>query len=270
MLRQQLPGAGLVIVGSGSLQSELQNRISSSHERDHVLLCGDVPHPLTVRLIAASDLFLRTTLYDGDSVSVREALQLGVPVVATDNGMRPAGVHLIPRSDPEALRHAITTVISVRSARVSPPPRADDGVESVFELYAALLRNQVLPFAEQPRSEDATKSGAAGGACRDVMVARRFRNGLHIDQGPPPALDVADQLARALRGTRHQTDARRVFATGCSKVSGQGHPRVSAGLSTKSLEAEPRRSEVQPRYRSATRRAAPATRSFGFHTSCHS
>lgn len=142
-LRQQLPAAGLVIVGSGSLQSELQNRISSSHERDHVLLCGDVPHPLTVRLIAASDLFLRTTLYDGDSISVREALQLGVPVVATDNGMRPAGVHLIPRSDPDALRHAITTVLSVRSARVSPPPRADDGVESVFELYAALLRNQV-------------------------------------------------------------------------------------------------------------------------------
>jgi glycosyltransferase involved in cell wall biosynthesis len=143
VLRQQLPGAGLVIVGSGSLQSELQNRISSSHERDHVLLCGDVPHPLTVRLIAASDLFLRTTLYDGDSISVREALQLGVPVIATDNGMRPAGIHLIPRSDPEALRHAITTVLSVRSARVSPPPRADDGVECVFELYAALLRNQV-------------------------------------------------------------------------------------------------------------------------------
>jgi glycosyltransferase involved in cell wall biosynthesis len=111
-----------------------------------VLLCGDVPHPLTVRLIAASDVFLRTTLYDGDSVSVREALQLGVPVVATDNGMRPAGVHLIPRSDPEALRRAITTVFSDRSARVSPPPRGDDSVGRVFELYAALLGNQVPAF----------------------------------------------------------------------------------------------------------------------------
>ncbi len=108
-----------------------------------MLLCGDVPHPLTVRLIAASDVFLRTTLYDGDSISVREALQLGVPVVATDNGMRPAGVHLIPRSDPEALRQAITTVLAERSVRVSPPPAADDSVERVFQLYAALLQNQV-------------------------------------------------------------------------------------------------------------------------------
>jgi glycogen synthase len=143
VLRQQLPGAGLVIVGSGSLESQLRHQISSSPARDHVLLCGDVPHPLTVRLIAASDVFLRTTLYDGDSISVREALQLGVPVVATDNGMRPAGVHLIPRSDPEALRQAITTVLAERSVRVSPAPAADDSVERVFQLYAALLQNQV-------------------------------------------------------------------------------------------------------------------------------
>jgi glycosyltransferase involved in cell wall biosynthesis len=146
VLRQQLPGAGLVVVGSGSLESELRHHISSSPERDHVLLCGDVPHPLTVRLIAASDVFLRTTLYDGDSVSVREALQLGVPVIATDNGMRPVGVHLIPRSDPEALRQAITTALSERSARVTPSPRGDDGVERVFELYAALLGNRVRAF----------------------------------------------------------------------------------------------------------------------------
>ena len=144
VLRQQLPGAGLVIVGSGSLESELRHQIISSPERDHVLLCGDVPHPLTVRIIAASDVCLRTTLYDGDSVSVREALQLGVPVVATDNGMRPAGVHLIPRSDPEALRQAITMVLSEqRSDRLSTPPRGDDSVERVFELYAALLGDHV-------------------------------------------------------------------------------------------------------------------------------
>ena len=143
VLRQQLPAAGLLIVGSGSLQSDLLHQIRSSPAGDHVLLCGDVPHALTVRLIAASDVFLRTTLYDGDSISVREALQLGVPVVATDNGMRPAGVHLIPRSDPQALPQVIRAACCERSARVSPPPPADDSVERVFELYAALLRNQV-------------------------------------------------------------------------------------------------------------------------------
>jgi glycogen synthase len=144
VLRQQLPGVGLVIVGSGSLESELRRQINSSPEREHVMLCGDVPHPVTVRLVAASDVFLRTTLYDGDSVSVREALQLGVPVVATDNGMRPAGVHLIPRCDPEALTQAITTVLSAeRCEGVSPPPDGEDSVQRVFELYAALLGDHV-------------------------------------------------------------------------------------------------------------------------------
>ena len=84
-----------------------------------MLLCGDVPHALTLRLIAESDLFLRTTLYDGDSVAIREALQLGTPVIASDNGMRPAGVHLIPCRSSEALRDRASTV----SSAVSTPAR---------------------------------------------------------------------------------------------------------------------------------------------------
>ncbi len=39
------------------------------------------------------DLFIRPTLTDGDSISVREALYFKVPVVATDASVRPAGVH---------------------------------------------------------------------------------------------------------------------------------------------------------------------------------
>src|SRR5438105_8526009 len=39
----------------------------------------------SLRAIADADVLLRTTLYDGDAISVREALYLGTPVVATDN-----------------------------------------------------------------------------------------------------------------------------------------------------------------------------------------
>jgi glycosyltransferase involved in cell wall biosynthesis len=96
-IRRTNPAAGLVIIGSGSMESELRRLIASQPAGEHVLLCGDVPHALTLRVLSRSDLFLRTTHYDGDSVSVREALQLGIPVLATDNGMRPRGVHLIIR-----------------------------------------------------------------------------------------------------------------------------------------------------------------------------
>lgn len=115
-IRRRFPRAGLVIVGSGSLESDLRAHIGSSPEREHILLSGDVRHQDAMRLLSESDLFLRTTLYDGDSVSVREALQLGVPVVATDNGMRPARVHLIPRGNAGALVDAACAVLTQPAA----------------------------------------------------------------------------------------------------------------------------------------------------------
>jgi glycosyltransferase involved in cell wall biosynthesis len=106
-VRKRFANAGLVIIGSGSLEQDLRNQIDSKPYRDHILMCGDVPHAVTLRAIAESDLFLRTTLYDGDSVSVREALYMRIPVIATDNSMRPGGVRLIPVSDVESLSEAI-------------------------------------------------------------------------------------------------------------------------------------------------------------------
>src|SRR5262249_42539427 len=102
-IRERFPRAGLIIVGSGSLEAELRTQIQASPHGSHVLLCGDVPHASTLQAIARSAALLRTTLYDGDSVAVREALHLATPVIATDNGMRPEGVRLIPIHNADAL-----------------------------------------------------------------------------------------------------------------------------------------------------------------------
>ncbi len=85
---ERYPNAGLAIVGSGSLEAVLRERIAAEPYGDRILLCGDVAHQATLRAIAQSHAVLRTTLYDGDSVSVRGAA-FGTPVIATDNGMRP-------------------------------------------------------------------------------------------------------------------------------------------------------------------------------------
>ena len=63
------------------------------------MLCGDVPHELTLHAITRAAALLRTTRYDGDSIAVREAIAAGTPVVATDNGMRPAGTELFRIGD---------------------------------------------------------------------------------------------------------------------------------------------------------------------------
>lgn len=138
-VRQKFPGAGLLLIGSGNLEPELRKRISECPYSEDILLCGDVPHGITVQAIARADLMLRTTLYDGDAVSVREALHVGTPVIASDNGMRPAGVHLIPRANPKALFEAIAAELTqpVRSKR---PYVADDcNVRSVLHFYRELL-----------------------------------------------------------------------------------------------------------------------------------
>lgn len=140
-VREVFPDAGLVVVGSGSLEPELRRLIAELPYADHILLCGDLPHAVTVRVISESHGFLRTTHYDGDSVSVREALQLGVPVIATDNGMRPAGVYLIPVSNASALREAIAFVLAQPACQASTrsaggPP---DALDELIGVYRAAL-----------------------------------------------------------------------------------------------------------------------------------
>jgi glycosyltransferase involved in cell wall biosynthesis len=139
-VREIWPQAGLLIVGSGSLHQNLRDEIDKRDYASHVLLYGDLAHRATLRAIARSDLMLRTTWYDGDALSVREALHWGVPVIATDNGMRPAGVHLIAPRNLDALLAAIQKNLEGSSKRQnSSPPAADDSnLLAVLHLYQNL------------------------------------------------------------------------------------------------------------------------------------
>jgi glycosyltransferase involved in cell wall biosynthesis len=142
-VRKTFPNAGLVMIGSGSLETQLRNRIAADPNAEHILLAGDVPHAATMKAIATAQLMLRTTLYDGDAVSVREAIHLGTPVVATDNGMRPAGVHLIPKCDLDSLLRATDQILNTESTAQNEAPAADENnLQAVLNLYQDLLRSQ--------------------------------------------------------------------------------------------------------------------------------
>lgn len=134
-VREHFPGAGLIILGDGILERQLQELIAGQPWAEHILLFGDSPHPSTLRAIAACKILLRTTLYDGDSIAVREALSLGTPVIASDNGMRPEGVTLIPVSDPRALEEAIVRLLTAPPARLAARGDGERNIAEVFELY---------------------------------------------------------------------------------------------------------------------------------------
>jgi glycosyltransferase involved in cell wall biosynthesis len=139
-VRKRRPGAGLIILGSGRLEPELRDQIRASGCEDAVLMAGDVEHSAAQKALTKCSIFLRTTLYDGDSISVREALHWGTPVIATDNGMRPPGVTLIPVGDLDALVKAIERLL--QEPRQEPGKvAADDGnIRAVYQVYEELCR----------------------------------------------------------------------------------------------------------------------------------
>ena len=91
-------------------------------------------------IIAQSSVFLRPTISDGDSIAVREALALGVPVVASDAAPRPPGTILYAVEDVDDL---VAKLLGAPGSAVPPPRRGDDdAVAHVLDLYDAVLRSQ--------------------------------------------------------------------------------------------------------------------------------
>jgi glycosyltransferase involved in cell wall biosynthesis len=143
-LAQTHPGIGLVIVGSGSLDGALRERLARTPWRDRVLLYGDLEHQMTLAALRRADVFLRTTTYDGDALSVREALALGIPVVATRTALRPPGVRLVDVGDAGAVEAEIRVCLAEpRERRVAEPGSKSgatpDNIATVVRLYDEAL-----------------------------------------------------------------------------------------------------------------------------------
>lgn len=82
-----------------SAEAEILRR-SASLSRARVHLHYGLP---LVPVLARCDAFLRPSREDGDSVAIREAMHLGVPVLASDVVRRPLGVETFPMSDRERM-----------------------------------------------------------------------------------------------------------------------------------------------------------------------
>jgi glycosyltransferase involved in cell wall biosynthesis len=113
---ERLPHVRFLAVGQGPLEAE----VSALHARlglgDRFLLLGHRPD--AVRVMAACDVFVLASLYEGLGVAVMEALALGLPVVATAVGGVPEVVHhnceglLVPPGQPSELAAALVTLLT--------------------------------------------------------------------------------------------------------------------------------------------------------------
>lgn len=135
----EFPDAGLTIVGSGSLHDKLAAATAAKPYANKIFLAGDVEHAVTLHLINDADILLRTTVFDGDAISVREALFLDTPVIATDNGMRPDGLNLIPIGDKDALIEKIKTVANTPRKEKCLLPPDNKNMLDIMNLYKGIL-----------------------------------------------------------------------------------------------------------------------------------
>jgi glycosyltransferase involved in cell wall biosynthesis len=108
------PQACLWIVGGGDLLPDLQAQVHSLGLEEHVRLTGprqDVP-----RLLAAADVYVNASHWEGMSVAILEALAAGLPVIATRVGdagriITPLTGRLVPPQRPDLLAEAMLELL---------------------------------------------------------------------------------------------------------------------------------------------------------------
>ena len=91
----------------------------------------DYPHPY-YELLKRVDFFVRNTSTDGDALSVKEALYLGLPALCTDVVDRPDGARLFKYCDAVSFENAVNNP-SVRVASI------ENGAIRLLELYESLI-----------------------------------------------------------------------------------------------------------------------------------
>ena len=84
-----------------------------------VCIVDDLDHDQFLTALSRSVIYVRTPTSDGVSSSVLEALALGVPVVAAENGTRPPSVITYPAKDAQQLAATLDRVLSSRTEFVA-------------------------------------------------------------------------------------------------------------------------------------------------------
>lgn len=144
LVRRHYPGARLVIVGAGPLRPQLEALAARLGLGEAVHFAGAVPHEQMAAYFAACDVFALSSLYEGTSLAMVEALAAGKPVVCTDvagaeDWLGPGcGGFVVPQRDPAALAERICYLLS------NPAEAAALGAAGQARVLARLDRQQLL------------------------------------------------------------------------------------------------------------------------------
>lgn len=144
-LSKSFPSAGLVITETDVSNKEGLQRLKIMAKGlgidNNVRFESGLSHGQFLNLLKRADAFIRFTMHDGDSLSVREALSLGVPVIATDTGTRPNGVVLVKPFDVVMLAEAMKELCEKELKLLTKPITilSEDSHNEFIKLYRSFL-----------------------------------------------------------------------------------------------------------------------------------
>jgi len=132
-VRARVPDAGLVVYGPGTRAPALAAAARARGVDGGVYHLGELDREHALAVVEAADLFVRPTLADGDAISVREALALGRPVVASAVGARPPEAALFPAGEAGACAEQIFRTVA---KRLPENAHRVDCLPTLLDLYA--------------------------------------------------------------------------------------------------------------------------------------
>lgn len=165
-VRARFPAAGLWVLGEGELRAELQAEAARLGVGGAVWFAGFQANPYP--FMAAADLFVLSSRWEGFGNVIVEAMALGTPVVATDCPHGPGEILqggasglLVPPADPAALAAALLRVLEDGALRARLAQAARERARSfsparIAGEYGALFlalagRDGAGPRAAAPR-----------------------------------------------------------------------------------------------------------------------
>jgi glycosyltransferase involved in cell wall biosynthesis len=166
------PNAHLVLVGEGVLQQQLEEQTKALHLTSQVHFLGlraDIPE-----VLGAGDIFVLSSDWEGNPLSILEAMAAGLPIVSTAVGGVPdlfengkEGL-IVPSGDTPAFSKAMVSLVVHSSLRKSLGKAAADRAKGQFdvslmvrayeELYETLIADPQRVSAEDV-IQTATVSG---------------------------------------------------------------------------------------------------------------
>jgi len=130
-LIRDFPGLRAIFVG-WRVGPKVRPLIEARGLTEHAVCVGEISHERCLGFLQEADVVVRSTFADGDAITVREALGLGVPVVASDTAFRPPGVVLFRKGDRQ---HLLARLRDTLAAPSRPLERTDDPQAPARDLW---------------------------------------------------------------------------------------------------------------------------------------